>query len=581
MKNSKLQWLEAPIAVGMLLLTLASFGNAKTREPADTVYKNGKIYTVNEKNAWAEAVAIKDGRFIKVGSNTDVKKFIGKHTEVIDLGGKFAMPGIHDVHVHPAYPYAYKIDGQLDFPASLTKEEIQAALKSYAAEHPEKKWIRGKQWSDTLFPPDGKMPKEFIDAVVADRPVLLVAASGHNVTVNSKALELAGITRDTPNPEGGVIDRDSKTGEATGYLSEEAVALVGKFIPIPSDESWYQGLTKGLEDLRQVGVTSIVDAKTGRGALVGYRRLEDEGKLNMRVQATLSMHDYAVTVITDEDAARLISERKNFQSHLVNTNSVKVVADGTFLSFTSLMLEPYTNNPKIYGETAIDINPKGVEQLLAYHKAGIQLHFHAHGDGTIREVLNIIENFQKKYPRPGLHHHIAHNSVVDDKDIPRFKELGVVADFSPPLYFPSDYSPMLTPIFGEERLRTKWYPIKKFVDAGVVTAYATDWPLAFPSPSPWVYMEAMVTRKDPYGKIPGQLGDPITLTQAIKVFTLAGAQVVMQEKENGSIEEGKYADMVVLDRNLFQIAAEDISETKVLFTIFEGKAVYRAPTSVQ
>jgi len=572
------------LIIGAVLLSIVAAcgsGGPDAASSADTVYKNGKIYTVNEKNPWAAAVAIKNGKFIKVGSNADVEKFVGKDTKVIDLGGKFAMPGIHDVHVHPAYPYAYKIDGQLDFPASFSKEEIQAALKAYAAANPDKQWIRGKQWNDALFPPDGKMPKDFIDAVVRDRPVLLVAASGHNVTANTKALELAGITKSTPNPDGGVIDRNPKTGEATGYLSEEAVALVGRFIPIPSDESWYQGLTKGLDDLRQVGVTSIVDAKTNRGALIGYRRLEDEGKLNMRVQASLPIHDYAVTVTTDEDAIKLINDRARYQSHLVNTNSVKVVADGTFLSFSSLMLEPYTNNPKTFGETAIGINAKAQEQLLAFHKAGMQLHFHAHGDGTIHEVLNILERFQKEYPRPGLHHHIAHNSVVDDKDIPRFRELGVVADFSPPLYFPSDYSPMMDAIFGEERLQTKWYPIKKFIDAGVVTAFATDWPLAFPSPSPWPYMEAMVTRKDPYGKFPGQLGQPITLAQAIKVFTLAGAQVVMQEKDNGSIEVGKYADMIVLDRNLFDIPVDNIDSTKVLYTVFEGKVVYSAPMPTQ
>jgi len=578
MKHLRLQWLGILITFGILFfVTISISGSSGKKETADTVYKNGRIYTVNGKNPWAEAVAIKAGKFIKVGSNADVDKFVGKDTKVIDLGGKFAMPGIHDVHVHPAYPYTYKIDGQLDFPSSFSKEEIQTALKNYAAAHPEKKWIRGKQWNDALFPPDGKMHKEFIDAVVPDRPVLLVASSGHNVTVNSKALELAGITKDTPNPDGGVIDRDPKTGEATGYLSEEAVGLVGKFIPIPSDESWYQGLAKGVEDLRQVGVTSIVDAKTNRGALTGYRRLEDEGKLNMRVQASLPVHDYAVSVSTDEDAIKLIHDRKEYQSHLVSTDSVKVVADGTFLSFTSLLLEPYTNNPKTFGETAIGIDAKYQEQLLTYHKDGMQLHFHALGDGTIHEVLNIIEKFQKEYPRPGLHHHIAHCNVVDDKDIPRFKELGVVADFSPPLYFPSEYSDMLTAIFGEERLQTKLYPIKKFVDAGVVTAYATDWPLAFPSPSPWPYMEAMVTRKDPYGKYPGQLGQPITLGQAIKVFTLGGAQAVMQEKENGSIEEGKYADLIVLDRNLFEIPVGNVHSTNVLFTIFEGKIVYSAP----
>jgi predicted amidohydrolase YtcJ len=493
---------------------------------------------------------------------------------VIDLGSKFVMPGIHDLHVHPAYKYAYVIDGQLDFPATDTKEEIQAALKAHVAKHPEQKAIRGKQWAHALFR-NGKMPKEFIDAVVSNIPVVLVAESGHNATANSKALEMAGITKTTPNPDGGVIDRDPKTGGATGYLSEEAIRLVGKLIPIPSNDSWYEALIKGLDEQHAVGVTSITDAKVNEGSLIGYRRLEDEGKLNMRVQTALNMHDYALTVSTDEDAAKLITDRKKYQSHLVSTNCVKVVADGTWLSFTSLLLEPYSNNPDTKGETAIGIGPKYEAQLLSYHKAGIQLLFHAHGDGTVHEVLNLIEKFQKEFPMPGLHHHISHSSMVGKDDVRRFKELGVYADFSPALYFPSWMSPFIDPFFGEERMQTRWYPIKDFVDAGIVTGYGTDWPLGFPDPSPFPNMEAMVTRKDPYGKNPRQMGQPITLAQAIKIFTLGGAQVIMNDKENGSIEEGKYADMIILDRNLFEIPAEKIDSTVVLNTIFEGKSVYK------
>lgn len=564
----------AQIAASLLVMTMLSACASNPTGLASAAYTNGRIYTVDGNNSWAEAVAIKDGKFLKVGTNAEIRKLIGKSTEVTDLGGKFAMPGIHDAHVHPAYANAYKLDGQLDFPTTLSREEIQSTLKSYAAAHPDLKWMRGKQWSHALFPPDGRMPKEFIDAAVSDRPVVLVAESGHNVTANSKALELAGITRGTPNPPGGVIDKDPKTGEPTGYLSEEAVGLVGKFIPIPSDESWYQGLSKGIDELRRVGVTSIVDAKTGRGALIGYRRLEDEGKLNMRVQATLSVHDYAYTVIGDEDATKLIAERKKFESHLVNTNSLKVVADGTFLSCTSLLQQPYSNNPATKGEVAIGIGPKAVEQLLEYHKAGVQLHFHAHGDGTIHQVLDILEDFQTRYPRPGLHHHIAHTSMVDPADIPRFKKLGVVADFSPPLFFPSVLMPMITPYFGEERMQTTWYPIKDFVDAGIITAYATDWPLARTSPSPFPILEAMVTRHDPYGKISGQIGKPITTAEALRIFTMGGAQAMRHEMVAGSIETGKYADMIVLDRNLLEIPLEEIDGTVVLQTIFEGKPVY-------
>jgi predicted amidohydrolase YtcJ len=574
MKKSKVQLLLFAVISAVFFTIFFSSCNTANKDAADTVYKNGKIYTVNEKQEWAEAVAIKDGKFIKVGSNADVEKFIGDKTEVIDLGGKFAMPGMHDLHAHPAYKYAYKIDGQLDFPSTATKAEIQAALKDHVAKHPEQKWIRGKQWAHALFP-NIKMPKEFIDEVVSDRAVVLVAESGHNATANSMALKLAGITKNTPNPEGGVIDKDPKTGEPTGYLSEEAIALVGKFIPVPSDESWYQALVKAIPEMTSVGFTSIVDAKTGTGAIKGYKRLDDDGKLNMRVQATFNIHDYAVTVNNDEDAAKLIDERKKFQSHLINTNSVKVVADGTFLTFTSLLLQPYSINPATKGETAIGINAKAQEKLLEFHKAGVQLLFHAHGDGTVHEVLNIIEKFQKEFPRPGLHHHISHNTLVGKDDIKRFKELGVYADFSPPLWFPSVLSPSIDPYFGEERMQTSWYPIKDFADAGIVFGYGSDWPLVYPDASPFPFLEAMVTRKDPWGKIPGQLGKPITLAQAVKTFTLNAAQVTMNEKENGSIEEGKYADMIVLDRNLFEIPVENIDGTVVLNTILEGKSVYK------
>ncbi|MGL6267730.1 MAG: amidohydrolase, partial [Chitinophagaceae bacterium] len=355
----------------------------------------------------------------------------------------------------------------------------------------------------------------------------------------------------------------------------EALAIkVGKFIPIVSNESWYQGMIKGLDELRSVGTTSITDAKANEGSLISYRRLEDEGKLNMRVQTALNMHDYALTISNDEDAARLIANRKKYQSHLVNTDCVKVVADGTWLSFTSLLLEPYSNNPTVFGETGISIGPKFETQLLEYHKSGIQLLFHAHGDGTVRAVLNLIEKFQKAFPNPALHHHVSHTSMVSKDDVIRFKELGVYADFSPSLFFPSDLSPFIDPFFGEKRMQSRWYPIKDFVDAGVVTGYGTDWPLGFPDPSPFPNIEAMVTRKDPWGKIPGQSGLPISLAQAIKIFTLGGAAVIMQEKENGSIEVGKYADMIVLDRNLFEVPIENIDGTVVLNTIFEGKLVY-------
>ena len=246
--------------------------------PTDTVYTNGKIYTVNEKQPWVEAVAIKDGKFLVVGSKADVKDVTGEGTKVVDLGGKFAMPGIHDTHVHPTLVYTFKEAGELLFPESTPPDEIIKIIKDYAQKNPELKIIRAQKWAAAVFP-GGKATKEWLDPHFPDLAVYVIDETGHNAVVNSVALRLAGITKDTPDPEYAVIDRDPKTGEPTGYLSEAAMGLIGKLVERPDVDANYRGISRALDQIRAYGTTSLVDMIIGPNALEAYRRLEKEGKL--------------------------------------------------------------------------------------------------------------------------------------------------------------------------------------------------------------------------------------------------------------------------------------------------------------
>ncbi len=268
------------VVLCLLCISLFGLDSSYAQQPvADTVYQNGKIYTVNENNLWAEAVAIKGGKFIEVGSDDDVKAVTGGNTKVVDLDGKFVMPGVHDSHLHPSFVYTFPEAGALLFPESLSKEEVQQALREFAKKNPEAKTIRGEKWSASLFP-GGKAHKSFVDEVVSDRPVVLIDETGHNLVANTKALELAGITRDTPDPQGGMIDKDATTGEPTGYLSEEGMGLVLKHFPTPDQEAHTRAIKRSLAEIRPYGITSFIDMATNEPTLKTYQALEQEGSDN-------------------------------------------------------------------------------------------------------------------------------------------------------------------------------------------------------------------------------------------------------------------------------------------------------------
>jgi predicted amidohydrolase YtcJ len=537
---------------------------------ADIVFTNGKIYTVNKKSPFAEAVAVKDGKFMEVGSAKDIKKFIGKRTRVVDLGGAFALPGFIDDHIHPAQPYLHQEGGALLFPESFSKGQIAEAVAAYLKKNPNAPYLIGEKWGVSLFP-NGRANKEWLDSLVSDRPAVLRDESRHGAVVNTAMLKLAGITKDTPQPKGGFIEKDPKTGEPTGYLAETAQQLVFTKIPMYSDEVWERALKRAMQKLTAWGVTAYTDASTNAPQFRVYRKMEQEGSLNFHVSGSIAMNDWAKDRVADPEP--IVAMADEYRSPLFDPSGRKWWGDGTPLSKTSLMVAEYADG----GHGTMGVEKADFDRMIKEAKKGAVVRVHAMGDGTVRALLDVFEQVRKLSPESiSQPQHIAHNLFLRDEDIPRFRKLNVVANFSPVIYYHSPSMSVLEQVIGAENMKY-FAQIKKTIDSGAIVSIGSDWPTGVIDANPLRMLQTLVTRKNPYEKTTEKpLGDTISLEDAIRVMTLGGAYSMKKENELGSIEKGKAADMVVLNRNLFKIDSESIIDTKVVYTIFAGKIVYDA-----
>ena len=538
---------------------------------ADIVYENGRFFTVDDARPWATAVAVRDGRLVAVGTRDEIDSWIAADTNVVDLEGCFVMPGIHDAHVHPADGYKHEEAGNLLFSAELDQDGIADSLRSFAAANPDREWIRAEQYGLGAFP-DGKLTKVFLDAVVPDRPALVYDEGFHGAGVNSKALEIAGLTKETPDPPLGFIDRDPETGELTGYLAETGIGLVARHITRVDKQSLRRATDRALAEMTASGITAFIDMMGYEDLLAIYRDLEAAVRLPFRVVVALGMNEFTGEVITPGEAAMLVGHLNDYSTRLIDANHFKYWADGTAISFTSLLVEPYTNDPSTRG--AMTMTPGMRDTAVELMVDGLSAHFHANGDGTVREVLRLVEEARLRFPGQIRRVHIGHNLIVHPDDIPRFEALEVVAEFSPPQWFPTAATQVMRPFIGDRMDR--WMPIKDCLDAGAMVAYGSDWPAGTPTVNPWRSLQGLVTRQDPSGQFPGRLGEPIDLASALRMMTLGGAFAMGHEHEHGSLEPGKYADMIVLDWDLFETPAEDISGTKVLRVVFGGESIHVA-----
>lgn len=534
---------------------------------ADSVYRNGRLYTLDPAQPWAEAVAVSAGRIVAVGNDESIAAHIGQDTTVVDLNGRLMLPGFQDSHIHPIGSGMEASVCDLNGLADV--DGYRSAILSYSTHNPDVPWILGGGWAMSVFGP-GAMPSRLIlDELVPDRPVYLSSQDGHTGWANSAALAIAGITRDTPDPPDGRIDRDPETGEPIGSLQEGAMRLVTAHIPQPSQAEYDAGLQYSIELLNSYGITSIQDASVEVEELTTYAAAQSAGTLSLRVVGSIWWNrERGLEQIPD-----IMALRSRFTSGLIDAGTVKIMQDGVMENYTAAMLEPYLIPSGSRGIPMIE--PQFLKQIVSeLDRNKFQVHFHAIGDAGIRQSLDAIETALEQNGQLGNRHHISHLQIINPADIPRFKELEVVANFQPLWAFADEYITELTlPFISEETAR--WmYPIKSVLDAGGKVAFGSDWSVT--SANPYQQIETAVLRKD-NARADAEVFLPeerIDLESAIAAFTINAAFVNRLDQDTGSIEVGKYADLIVLDRNLFEIEPESISDAQTLLTLFQGNPVH-------
>ena len=545
-----------------------------TTQDAELLMLNGKVYTVNHEQSWAEAIAITDGRIIWVGNSEEANQWQGERTRTIDLGGKMVLPGFQDIHIHPVHSgVSYQQCALFD---AEGVELLQQRIKQCAESEPGE-WIRGGGWLVTNFAPSGLPDKKLLDEIVPDRPVALKSSDGHSMWVNSLALELAGINADTQDPAGGRIDRYPNSTEPSGSLQEtSAMNLVHIVEPELTQKELEAGLAYSRDHLHSLGITAVQDAllKLTPGdayfGLPAYLALEERGELNLHViNAMYWQNDISL----EEQLPAFLKARDESTPYIHNT-AIKIWQDGVIETETAALLEPYLNRgDQFVGEL---LNEPAVlnEAVTALDAAGFQIHFHAIGDRAIRSAFDSIQAAREANGKHDNRHHISHIQLFSPEDIPRFAELDVVANFQPLWAIEDGYITDLTiPRIGEERGKFL-YPIGSVQRTGARVAFGSDWYVT--SANPLDGIEAAVTRLDPDGKTDEPLGEneEINLAQAIENYTLNSAYVNLLDVDTGSIEIGKLADIIVLDRNLFDVPASEINQVRVIATLFRGELVF-------
>jgi len=558
-----------PAVLAASCLALAGLATAPTTRPADLILTGGFVYTMDATRSAAEVVAVRDGRIVYVGTPSGAQALRGSATRVVDLSGRMVLPGFHDAHVHP-------VSGgmelaQCNLNGLKTKEEIFTAIRRYAESHPKDPWILGGGWDLPIFPAANPSRQE-LDAIVSDRPALISASDGHSTWANTKALELARVTRETPDPPNGRIERDS-AGNPSGTLRETAGGLVEKIVPEPTAAEYDEGLRRGLEMARRFGITSLIEANAGQEILSAYGRAEkSEGGLPARILVSLSVN----TSKGPEQVAELSRRRSAFTRGHLRASAAKIFADGVIEANTAALLEPYLDKPGDRGKARLE--PEAFARLAtALDREEFQIHIHAIGDRAVRMSLDALEAARRANGPRDARPLLAHIELIDPRDIPRFRRLGVVADFQPLWAWADPYIVDLTiPKLGPERSR--WiYPIGSVAAAGAVVAGGSDWSVS--SMNPLDAIETAVTRRELGASGAAFLPEErISLPEALAAYTIAGAYAAFEEKETGSIEVGKAADLIVLDRNLFEVPPEKIHEAKVLWTLLEGREIWREPS---
>jgi predicted amidohydrolase YtcJ len=538
-------------------------------KPADTIVLHGRIYTVNEKQTWAEAVAIRDGKIIAVGSDSEIENYRTPSTHVIDAGRRLVLPGFEDCHIH-------FMDGSLglvevDLNGTTTIAEIQKRVKEYAAAHPKDEWITGMGWTYPTFGAAALPDKKILDEVVPDRPVYLVAFDGHSSWANSKALEMAGIDKQTPDPPNGKIVRDA-SGEATGALKEWAGDLVARKMPKPSREERLAALRKGIHEANRVGLTRVHSAGQDFEYLDLYDELRRKGELTLRFYVAYFLDPPELRA---EDLEKIETARKTYRDEWISGGVVKTMLDGVVEAHTAAMFAPYSDDPSQSGKLFWDPE-KYRAAVTELDKRGLQIFTHAIGDKAVHTALDAYEEAARVNQTHDARPRIEHIETITAEDVPRFGKLGVIASMQPLHSYPDeDTLDIWARNVGPERAQRAWV-FHSIEAGGGRLAFGSDWPVV--TMNPWEGLQTALTRKTAEGKPDGGFGpsEAISLEDGIKAYTLGAAFAGRRDKEEGSLEAGKLADLIIVDQDLFKIPASQIDKTQVLLTIVGGKTVYKS-----
>ena len=539
-------------------------------KPADIIVIHGRVYTEDPKQPWAQAVAIHGAKIIAVGDDTAIEKLRGMGTKVINAGGKLVLPGFTDCHVH--FLSGSLSLGRVNLEGAKDVPDMQKKLREYAAEHPGDDWILGRGWDYAMFGPEALPHKKYLDDLFPNRPVLLGGYDGHTSWVNSKALALAGITRETPNPPNGIIVRDAQTGEATGALKEAAQGLVSKVIPKPTREEKLLALRAGMKWANEHGLARVHSAGGDFEILDLYDEMRRRGDLSLRMYIAYFLNPPS---LRPQDIDAIEAARKKFHDEWIDAGAVKFMVDGVIESHTAAMLEPYTDDPSLQGKPFWE--PANYNAAVAeLDKRGLQLFTHAIGDYGIRIALDGYENAAKQNHFKDRRSRIEHIETAAAADIPRFGKLGVIASMQPLHSYPNaDTLDVWAHNIGPDRASRAW-AWKSIADGGGHLAFGSDWPVV--TLNPWEGIQTAVTRQTAEGTpeagfVPEQR---LTVAQAVDGYTLGAAFAGRREKTEGSLEVGKLADVIVISQNIFDINPHKIGATKVVATIVGGRLVYQA-----
>ncbi|HVR28342.1 MAG TPA: amidohydrolase [Thermoanaerobaculia bacterium] len=558
-------------SMALLLSGAIVAGSAAYAREADLVLRGGVVYTLDASRSRAEALAVDGGRIVAVGTRDDVQPFLGVGTEVVDLDGRMVLPGFHDSHAHP-------IAGGMDALAcslveARTVEAILAKVRE-CAEASGEGWVVGAGWDLSLFP--AANPHEsLLDAVVPERPVFLEGADGHSAWVNSKALALAGIDHATSDPPHGVIERDRATGEPSGTLRESAVALVSGLLPAPSAEAQRAGLRHALGEMASFGITSMIDPVVGPGELATYDQADAAGELTARILACARLEATGPGLARRGlDAVALLARPARPASPRLRTGCLKVFVDGVLEGETAALLDPYLGSGSHRG--MLNVEPQALAAALgSWDAAGLQVHLHTIGDLAVRVALDALASAHRANGPRDQRHHLAHLQLVHPDDIGRFAALDATATFQPLWAYPDSYiEDVNLEQVGRARVE-RMYPIGSIHRAGGRIAGGSDWPVS--SMNPLLAIEVALTRRDPAGDDPDTLNasERVDLDTMLAAYTRNGAWLARQEAITGSIEVGKAADLVILERDLFAISPHEIGEVRVARTIFGGRTIYQ------